>query len=285
MTNLTSKEFQLMRDYIEKECGMDLGRDKAYLIESRLSGILAESGLSSFEELYYKLRSQKDKEMNEKVIDAITTHETFWFRDKTPWKILEEVLLPIYIAEIREKKRSKVRIWSAGCSTGQEPYSTAMSIDNYLERHRIKDISLDHFEILATDISNIVLDIARAGKYDSISVMRGLDDEYKNKYFTNEGRKWILSKEIRDKVEFRQFNLQNSFTSLGKFDIVFCRYVLIYFSSQLKKEVFQKISGVLNRPGGVLFLGNSEVFTDYEDNFVRMQHQGGVYYMVKESGV
>ena len=104
MTNLTSKEFQLMRDYIEKECGMDLGRDKAYLIESRLSGILAESGLSSFEELYYKLRSQKDKEMNEKIIDAITTHETFWFRDKTPWRILEEVLLPMYIAEDSGKK-------------------------------------------------------------------------------------------------------------------------------------------------------------------------------------
>ena len=118
-------------------------------------------------------------------------------------------------------------------------HSTAMTIDSYLERHRIKDISLDHFEIFATDISGSVLDIARAGKYDSISIIRGLDDEYKNKYFTNEGRKWILSSKIRDRVVFRQFNLQNSFISLGKFDIVFCRYVLIYFSAQLKKEVFQ----------------------------------------------
>jgi len=282
MPNITSKEFELMRDYIEKECGIDLSRDKAYLIESRLSGILSESGLSSFEELYYKLRIQKDAKMNEKVIDAITTHETLWFRDRTPWRILEEVLLPTYIDEIRQNKRNKVRIWSAGCSTGQEPYSTAMTIDSYLERHRIKDISLDHFEIFATDISGSVLDIARAGKYDSISIIRGLDDEYKNKYFTNEGRKWILSSKIRDRVVFRQFNLQNSFISLGKFDIVFCRYVLIYFSAQLKKEVFQKISQVLNRPRGVLFLGNSEVFTDYEDSFTRKEHQGGVYYMVKE---
>ena len=285
MPNLTSKEYELLRDYIEKECGIDLDRDKAYLIESRLSGILAESGLSSFEELYYKLRIQKDIKMNEKVIDAITTHETLWFRDKTPWQILEKVLLPTYIDEIRQNKRSKVRIWSAGCSTGQEAYSTVMSIDSYLERHRIKDVSLDHFEILATDISHSVLEIARAGKYDSISIMRGLADEYKDKYFANEGRKWILTKKIRDRVIFKRFNLQNSFITLGKFDIVFCRYVLIYFSTQLKKEVFQKISEILNPPKGVLFLGNSEVFTDYEDSFVRMEHQGGVYYMVKESGV
>ena len=282
MPNITSKEFELMRDYIEKECGIDLGRDKAYLIESRLSGILAESGLSSFQELYKKLRDEKDIKMNEKVIDAITTNETLWFRDKTPWIILEDVLLPQYIEEIRQKKRSRVRIWSAGCSTGQEPYSTVMSIDSYLKKHNIKDISLGHFEIWATDISHSVLDIARAGKYDSISIMRGLEDEFRDKYFTNEGRKWILSREIKDRVKFRQFNLQNSFITLGKFDIVFCRYVLIYFSAQLKREVTKKIHGVLNRPDGVLFLGNSEFFTNYEDSFVKRQHKGGVYYMVKE---
>lgn len=285
MRSLTSKEFDLMKGYIEKECGIVLGKDKAYLIESRLSGILAESELSSFEELYYKLSSLRDRRMNERVIDAITTNETLWFRDKTPWQVLEEVLLPRYIDEIRQKKRNKVRIWSAGCSTGQEPYSIAMSIDRYLNRHKVKDISLSHFEILATDISRSVLDIAKTGKYDSISIMRGLDAEYRSRYFTKEGRIWALSKEIRDRVKFKRFNLQNSFITLGKFDMVFCRYVAIYFSNELKRDVFQKITRVLNHPDGVLFLGNSEVFTDYGDNFVRNLHGAGVYYGVKEMGL
>lgn len=285
MFSITPKEFDLIKDYIEKECGIALGGNKAYLIESRLSGILAESGMSSFEELYYKLNSQRDKGMTERVIDAITTNETLWFRDNTPWTILEDVLLPEYIEDIRKGKRSRVRIWSAGCSTGQEPYSTVMSIDRYLRLNNIKDVSLDNFEFMATDISNTVLQIARAGKYDSISIIRGLPPEYRDRYFTKEGRSWILSKDIRDRVQFRQFNLQNSFITLGKYDIVFCRYVIIYFSNQLKREVLQKINGVLNRPNGVLFLGNSEVFTDYGDKFVRKLHQGGVYYGVKELGL
>jgi chemotaxis protein methyltransferase CheR len=285
MHNLTVREFELMRSYIEKECGIILGMDKAYLIESRLSGILAESGLSSFEELYYRLGSQKDPKMNERVIDAITTNETLWFRDKTPWQTLEEVLLPKYIEEIQEKKRSGVRIWSAGCSTGQEPYSIAMSIDSFLARNRVIDVTPDHFEILATDISQNVLNIAKAGKYDSISIMRGLDSGYKDRYFTKEGRSWLLDERIRERVQFRQFNLQNSFITLGKFDIVFCRYVTIYFSPELKKDVFKKIARLLNKPNGVLFLGNSEVFTDYQENFNRKQHMGGVYYGVKELGL
>ncbi|NLI61278.1 MAG: protein-glutamate O-methyltransferase CheR [Clostridiales bacterium] len=286
MHSLTSREFELMRDYIEKECGIALSKDKTYLVESRLSGILAQSGLDSFEQLYYRLLSQKDRKMKEEVIDAITTNETLWFRDKTPWIILEEVLLPKYIEEMREKKRSKVRIWSAGCSTGQEPYSTAMCIDRYLVRNNIRDISPDSFEILGTDISRTVLDIAIAGRYDNISIMRGLDSEYKNRYFTNKGRVWELSKEIRDRVQFGQFNLQSSFITLGKFDIVFCRYVAIYFSSELKRQLFDKIIRVLNLPDGVLFVGNSEIFTDHRDSFIRKEHGKGVYYGVKgHSGV
>lgn len=279
--SLSHKEFELMQKYIEDQCGIQLGREKAYLIESRLSGILLESGLSSFEDFYHMLNSQKDPKVIERVIDAITTNETLWFRDQTPWLTLENVLLPEYIKQIREGKRKRVRIWSAGCSTGQEPYSTAICIDRYLSRRGIRDISPNQFEILGTDISHSVLDIAKAGKYDKIAIMRGLDTEYRNKYFTNESGIWTLSREVRDRVKYRPFNLQNSFITLGEFDIVFCRYVTIYFSAELKKDIFQKIVGVLNKSQGVLFLGSSEVFSNYADDYIRLEDQGGIYYKVK----
>ncbi|HZJ83370.1 MAG TPA: protein-glutamate O-methyltransferase CheR [Clostridia bacterium] len=279
---MTSRGFQLMQKYIQAQSGIAIGKDKAYLIESRLSGILSELGLSSFEQLYYQLENGGNAQMSERVIDAITTNETLWFRDKTPWQTLEDILLPQYIDEIRQGKRSKVRIWSAGCSTGQEAYSTLMCIDRYLSQRGIKDISLNHFEILATDISRDVLEKAKAGTYDKISIMRGLDSGYRDRYFTNEDKVWTLSKDMIDRVQFRQFNLQNSFIPLGVFDIVFCRYVTIYFSVQFRKRIFERIRDILVQPRGVLFLGNSEVFTDYEDKFIRQPHKGGVYYQVKE---
>lgn len=282
MRDLTAREFELMRGYIEKECGIVLGKDKAYLITSRLSRILTEFNIHSFEGLYFTLKSEKDPRIKEKVIDAITTNETLWFRDRTPFKTLEEVLLPRYIDEIQNKKRDRVRIWSAGCSTGQEPYSIAMSIDRYLTQRRIQGVSPKDFEILATDISRSVLKAAEAGRYDDVSIMRGLDLDYRNEYFTRESRDWVLHNRIRDRVRFRQFNLQNNFITLGKFDVIFCRYVTIYFSPDLKRDIFNKIAGALNLPCGVLFLGNSEVFNEYGNNFVRMSHDGGVYYKVKE---
>jgi chemotaxis protein methyltransferase CheR len=282
MGDITSRQFDLMRSYIEEECGIALGKEKAYLITNRLSGLLTEYNIPDYEGLYYTLKNKKDPHLKERVIDSITTNETLWFRDKTPFRTLEEVLLPKYIEEVRAGGRNRIRIWSAGCSTGQEPYSIAMLIDRYLAREGIRDVSPGNFEILATDISRRVLKIAEAGKYDDLSIARGLDLEYRSRYFTREGRDWVLDKGIRDRVEFKQFNLQNNFVALGKFDVIFCRYVTIYFSPDLKREIFRKIATALNRPWGVLFLGSSEVFTGYGDYFTRMLHNGGVYYKVKE---
>ena len=139
-----------------------------------------------------------------------------------------------------------------------------MCIDNYLSKQGIKDINLSHFEIIATDISHSVLQIAKMGKFDSISIMRGLDSLYKEKYFINEGRIWSLSEKIKSAVRFQQFNLQNSFLLLGKFDLVFCRYVLIYFSEKLKKEVLNKISQVIE-PKGILIIGSSDLLPEYRE--------------------
>lgn len=278
--NLSSHDFILFQKYIEEQCGISIRDDKAYLIESRLSKFLVKFNLDSFEKLYQMLSQQKNTALAEDVIDALTTNETLWFREKTPWELITDTLLENYIQEIRQGKRSKVRIWSAACSTGQEPYSIAMCIDTYLDDHGIKDITLGHFEILATDISSTVLQMAQRGRYDSISMARGLAQSYRDRYFTQEGRIWILDEKIRNTVRFIQFNLQKSFGNFGKFDLVFCRYVAIYFSENFKKEIFKRIASALAFEG-ILILGNSEVFFDYKEDYDVEQYKNTVFYRVR----
>lgn len=277
---ISSKEFTLMQKYIRDECGINIGDDKAYLIESRLSGMLRELNCSNYGQLYNLISTRGDRDIAERVIDAITTNETLWFRDKTPWIIMEEILLPQYIHELRTGEKDKIRIWSAGCSTGQEPYSIAIAIYDYLERKGLKEKFLSKFEIIGTDISSTVLNIAKQGRYDNISIMRGLPIDYRDKYFNNEGRVWVLDDDIINMVEFRKFNLQNSFVLLGKFDAIFCRYVMIYFSSEFKEKLVPKFSMALSRDG-VFFIGSSEVFKDYRHYFEMREHAGGVYYQKK----
>jgi len=272
-----------MQKYIKEQCGIQITLDRAYLIESRLSKLLSELGLRNYFELYRMVCADRVVgEVVEKVIDEITTNETQWFRDKILWEIIENILLPVYIREIRGRNRTKVRIWSAACSTGQEPYSTAMCIDNYLYRNKINDIKLAHFEILATDISQAALQVAKTGKYDSISVQRGMDDTYKLRYLKQLDRTWIIDEKIKKAVQFHQFNLLKSFLLLGNFDVILCRYVTIYFFEELKKEVLGKMASALNS-GGVLFLGNSEIFSDYKENFLMEEYMGGVYYRIKKN--
>jgi chemotaxis protein methyltransferase CheR len=243
--------------------------------------MLAESVFESFEELYEHICLWNDPIVIDEIIDSITVNETFWFRDKTPWVIMEELLLPEYIREFREGRRDRVRIWSAACSYGQEPYSIAMCIDNYLESRGIGDIAPGNFEILATDISHTAIQMAEAGRYDNISIQRGLDEGCRYKYFENEGRVWRLCDKIKNAVNFRQFNLISDFSVYGIFDIIFFRNVLIYFSDRLKKEMLQKIVASLNT-GGVLFIGSAELFTDQDRNFTKEQYKNGIYYKSKE---
>lgn len=255
---------------------MELTEDRAYLVESRLYKILADYGFTSFDQLYTALR-KSDNALKERIIDAITTNETMWFRDKIPWKVMEDILLPVYIEEMRAGKRFTVRIWSAACSTGQEPYSVAICIDNFLKTKGITDIGLNRFEILASDISHAVLEIAKLGKYDGVSILRGLDPDLKKKYFYNQGGIWILKEELKNMVRYRRFNILDSFNGLGIFDLVFCRHVLFYFSSELRKDIIRKIIGVLE-PKGTLFLGASEVLMDYRDSFTKERYENGFFY-------
>ena len=276
--NISGLELQLLQKFIKNKCGIEIGDDKAYLIESRLAKILADSGFSSFGELYCSVYDSNDEALTQKLIDAITTNETFWFRDKTPWKIIEDLYMPKYLEMLRSGEKDKVRIWSAAASTGQEAYSTAVCVDKYLRGRFIKDVKLDRFEILGTDISHFALEIAKKGRYDNISIMRGLDSSLKDKYFKKCGAAWEITDEIKQAVTFRQFNLQNKFISFENYDVVFCRYVLIYFSEELRGDIVNKMHGALN-DDGILFVGSYEMFENLSLRFESKLYEDGAYYV------
>lgn len=278
--SLSPREFALLQKYIEEQSGIELGEEKAYFIESRLSGLIGDYSLRSYEELFYKAYSRKDIVFTRQVIDAITTNETFWFRDKTPWYIMEDLLLPQYIKEMREGRRVNVRIWSCACSSGQEPYSVAMSIDSYLKKNGYDDIGLDRFQIIATDLSGSILDLAINGKYDSVSMERGLDPAMLDRYFSKEGNTWSISEKIKRIVAFRQFNLKADPIYSQTYDVIFCRNVLIYFSEVVKENILLKIVNAL-KPQGVLFIGASEIIKDASGSLEMNTYKDGVYFRLK----
>lgn len=276
--NLTPGEFKRIQDFIEKICGIAITEDKAYLIECRLSGIMSGSGFHTYDSFFHA--AQGDPVLMGRIIDAITTNETLWFRDQSPWLILERVLIPEYVRLLRQREKAKIRIWSAGCSTGQEPYSIAMCIDQTLARNNISDISLCEFEILASDISQSALASAQAGQYDNIAMTRGLDERYRNIYFRNSNNIWKVEDRIRNAITFKPFNLQHDFYGMGEFDLVFCRYTLIYFSDNLRKQILSKIFRCL-KENGALLIGSSELIMDYSRYFNMEQREGGVLYQRK----
>jgi chemotaxis protein methyltransferase CheR len=276
---LEVNEFTLLSTYIREKCGIVLPPEKSYLLETRLAKPMADYGISSFGELYRHLAASENPEMTERIIDAITTNETLWFRDKSPWAALETTLLPGLTEKLRTDERQSIRIWSAASSTGQEAYSTAMCIDSYLRGHAL-DL-FPRFRILATDISGGVLKIAKRGVYDAISINRGMPPVYKERYFTRaENGSWRLNPPILGSVDFRKFNLQNDFTRFGTFDVIFCRYVLIYFSEELRRDVVSKMYGALN-PGGAFFADNYISYDTYAGLF-EAKRFGTFTYYVKE---
>ena len=284
LLRINEQEFSLFRDFIEDACGIVLGEEKAYLIENRLSSLVQKSGCKSYGEFYLKLNhSPITDPLRTSVIDAITTHETLWFRDEYPFRIFRERLLPEFQQAIRENRRGAIHIWSAACSTGQEPYSIAMAIsdfcrDSVCERRPCQD----NARILATDISPVVLSQAIAGQYDVSAMSRGLSSEHRNRYFRKEGEQWVLLPEIRQMVAFRQFNLKDPVVGIiGPFDIIFLRNVIIYFSEALKKTLFARAARLLN-PGGYMFLGSGETVGGYTNAFEMLEHRGTIFYRMKD---
>ncbi len=252
-----------MRTYIEEHCGIHLEQDKEYLIESRLSDLAAESGCRSFQEFHLKARTDYTGRLKERIIDAITTNETFWFRDKSLWDYLEQAAVPELIEKIT--RTGKARIWSSAVSTGQEIYSLMMLLDRTLQERGLTSF-LNRFEIFASDISSAALETAMAGRYDAIAMDRGLSPDKRERYFTVHGRHWEFDPDLRRRVRFKKFNLQNSFLCFTPFDLILCRYVSIYFSAPFKRKLFSKMASVLT-PGGVLVLGATESLREFSSDF------------------
>lgn len=280
-TTIKPDEFTALRDYIEARCGISLTADKAYLVETRLTRLMLEQGCDDFASFIQKLRTDDSPELSSKIIDAMTTNETLWFRDAHPFDVFEKELVPKLMDLLASGRKYKVRIWSAACSTGQEPYSLAMIIHRMHELRRHPMIQPLQFEIVATDISQSALFLAKNARYNQIHMARGMREEYRERYFRQEGPVWVLDEAIRKMVHFQHFNLQSSFAPLGIFDIILVRNVAIYFSAGFKQDLFDRIARSLNRPG-YLLIGSTESLRGVSDSFTLVNSDHGVYYEVKQ---
>ena len=267
-------EYDLFRRYLEDACGIVLGENKHYLVTSRLKRVTEEFNFPSLSDMMNTLVKGNDRRLREKVIDAMTTNETMWFRDVYPFEILKNDLLPELAA-----KKAPIRIWSAASSTGQEAYSISMAVSEFQKANPGKLAS--SVEIVGTDISQTVVNQAKMGSYDELSVVRGLSPERRDKFFRKNEDKWVVVPEITQRTRFTELNLLNNYSLLGKFDIIFCRNVLIYFSSEIKKDILERMGQIL-KPGGTLILGGSESPTGYTKAFMMQRYADGVVYRLND---
>ncbi len=281
--HLTELEFKLLRDLIYEHCGIFLAENKAYLIENRLSDLLEKSRSSTFGELYLKAKSSPQAgPLCMQMVDAITTNETSWFRDQYPYQVLRERILPEYDREIAEGRRKRINIWSAACSTGQEPYSTAITILDFYSASNKDTVCHNWVHILATDISATSLAAADEGKYDAASINRGLQQRHLDRYFKQNTHYWKIDDRVKQMISFRPCNLKAPVMG-EKYDIIFLRNVMIYFSDSLKRELFNRMADLL-APNGYLFLGTGETTGGYTTRFEMVGFQKAIYYRRKPAG-
>ncbi len=266
---MNQTDFEYLGGLLRQRSGLILSPDKVYLIESRLLPIARDNGFDTLEALVAKLRASKDEGLISAVVEAMTTNESFFFRDTRPFTIFQENTLPALL-QARAAQR-QIRIWCAAASTGQEPYSLAMIL---------KDMEAElagwRIEILGTDLSTEVLAKAKAGLYSQFEVQRGLPIQYLMKYFTQANDMWQINAEIRSMVEYKMYNLLDNFESLGGFDVIFCRNVLIYFDQPTKADVLGRMAKILPADGS-LFLGGAETVLGVTTKFAPMQGLRGVY--------
>lgn len=272
---ITPEDYDDFRTFLVEVSGIVLGDNKHYLVTSRLTRLMTEFSIPTFHELMAKMKA--DSKLRHRIMDAMTTNETSWFRDNYPFDVLKELLLP----EFAKQKLSQVKIWSAACSSGQEPYSISMATSEYLQSHP-GSMSMNAVQITGTDISPSVLAQARDGIYEGVAVTRGLSEERKQRFFrkVNENN-WQIADDVRKRISFREMNLMQSYAGLGKFEIIFCRNVLIYFAPELKKDIMHRMAQSL-RPNGYLILGGSESISGYSDEFDLVKWKNGVIYKIKQ---
>ncbi len=272
---ITPKEYGDFRKYLQDACGILLGDGKEYLVESRLNILIHKYPIESLSELFNLLYTGRQAQLKVAVIDAMTTNETFWFRDMAHFRILSELVFN----EAESTMSKSLRIWSAACSSGQEPYTISMEVQSYLSKNpgRLRG----GVEVIATDISTHILEEARRGVYNGMSISRGLNQEQRERFFVKTGDDLSVHPDIKKRVKFQEINLNSSYDRLGKFDVIFCRNVLIYFSHDLKKDILSRMAKAL-KPGGYLFLGSTESLTQHSKQFKMVRCHGGIAYQLNQ---
>ena len=268
-------DFELIAKILKERSGLALNKEKAYLLESRLNPVARKWSFDGFDALAQAIRKGNDEALLVDVTEAMTTNESFFFRDQKPFDQFNDIVLP-HMLETRATKRS-FRIWSAACSSGQEPYTLAM----LLKEHASK-LAGWNVEIVATDLSSEILDKAKEGLYSQFEVQRGLPITLLVKYFVQVGDRWQIDDSLRKMVKFQQLNLLGDLSSLGRFDVIFCRTVLIYFDTPTKTDVLEGMANIL-APDGFLYLGGAETVLGTTDRFQIMQGQRGIYSLASQT--
>ena len=271
VAGIHSDNYRFLQEHVYSQAGIVLERDKHYLFENRLAPIVRQLGLGSINDLCALLQATRDQRVGRQVVEAMTTNETYFFRDPAHYEAIRTVLLPRLKEERRDTKR--LRFWSAAASTGQEAYSLAM----LLLGCGLNEWSI---QILGTDFSSQVLDRARSGKYQQIEVNRGLPAPHLVRHFRRSGVDWELSETVRRMVRFETIDLRQSMRAMGPFDLVFCRNVMIYFDAPTKKSILNEIHGTLFR-GGWLLLGGAETAFGVEDKFERQVVGSAVVFVAR----
>ena len=264
-------DFNFLAQFIKAGSGINLSKDKHYLMESRLLPIIRKHAISDMRGLVNALKLSPTQELKREVIESLTTNETSFFRDIKPFNYFRDEVMPL----LANMPNRKIRIWSAACSSGQEAYSLAMTFIENKARSPGKIV-----EIIGTDINTHIIEKAKRAVYSQFEVQRGLPITMLMKYFTQEDERWHLKDKVKNMVTFKHLNLLENFTmNIGRFDVVFCRNVLIYFDEPTKKQVLENIAKVLN-PGGILFLGGSENTLGLTKSFTPFRDLPGIFTLV-----
>ena len=275
MIKLQPEEHKTLAQYVHSVCAVILDDSKGYLIEGRLAFLVKETGSNSFGGLVMRAKADPGGTLERRIVDAITTNETSFFRDTAPFDLLRNKIIPELIDRRKRTGSTAIRIWSAACSTGQELYSIAMLLKDLLgdpERYGVR--------LLGTDISDDMVARASRGRFTQMEISRGLSDQLRIRYFRPDGDGWQIRDEIRGMVSFRRQNLMSDFSALGRFDIVFCRNVAIYFSEPDRIALFGRIERALE-PDGCLIIGAMESLNGPAPQFESKRYLRSVYYQLK----
>jgi chemotaxis protein methyltransferase CheR len=266
---MTPADYDYLRKLLKERSGLVLSADKQYLVESRLQPVAHRAGIASLTDLVVKLRNSRNEPLVTEVAEAMTTNESFFFRDKLPFEHFRNTIMPALLGARPQHRR--IRIWCAAAATGQEPYSLAMTLKEMGAKVAGREI-----EIVATEFSTQVLEKAKSGLFSQFEVQRGLPIQLLVKYFDQIGDTWQINPDVRAMVQFRPFNLLHDFTLLGRFDLVFCRNVLIYFDQETKTRVLERVARI-TEPDGYLVLGAAETVVGLTDSFKPLPDHRGLY--------